>query len=247
MTQRYFVEQPIAGPQATLLAAEAHHLAHVMRAKPGMQVTLFDGRGGEYLAEVTRVERAAIQLSVLSHQPIERELSAPVIVGASLPKGDRQRWLVEKLVELGVQTFVPLATAHAVAQPTDNARERLERAVIEASKQCGRNRLMRIEVPQAWRAFVTAASVEACRLIAHPGVAQTLGDLLRAGTPPPIAGFAVAVGPEGGLTDEEVAIACEAGWAPVSLGPCILRVETAATLMASAAALMSVATSRATP
>jgi len=239
MTQRYFVEHPIAGQEATLEAAEAHHLTHVMRAKAGAQVILFDGRGGEYAAEVTQLQRSQVKLAVLAHDPIERELAVPVTVGVPLPKGDRQKWLIEKLVELGVHRFVPLETTRGVAQAGDGALDRLRRAVIEASKQCGRNRLMEIHTPQNWNEFVAGVDGAAQLWIAHPGSSRSLAEFLRTSTAAPVAGFVTAVGPEGGLTDDEVAQAIAAGWTPVDLGPCILRVETAATLLASAAALFA--------
>ncbi|HEY4310724.1 MAG TPA: 16S rRNA (uracil(1498)-N(3))-methyltransferase [Pirellulales bacterium] len=239
MTQRYFVEQPIAGTQATLLAAEAHHLAHVMRGKPGQQVTLFDGRGGEYLAEVTRVDRAAVQLCVLSHHAIERELPIPVTMAVSLPKGDRQRWLIEKLVELGVSTFVPLITTRGVAQPTGSTLERLERAVIEAAKQCGRNRLMAISTPREFREFVSQAPVDSKRIFAHPGAPLSISQFGRETGNGSVAGFSLIVGPEGGLTDDETTMANAAGWTAVDLGTRILRVETAAAMLATTAALIA--------
>jgi 16S rRNA (uracil1498-N3)-methyltransferase len=238
MSQRYFVETRIAGGRATLVDAEAHHLAHVMRAKAGDQVVLFDGAGGEYPAVIERVARSTIELAVLAHRPIERELAGPVVVGASLPKGDRQRWLIEKLVELGVSSFVPLATARGVAQPVGNVLDRLRRAVIEASKQCGRNRLMEIQPPQEWRAFVGGAPDSACRLIAHPGADRTLADVVRGAPPALAAGFVFAVGPEGGFAEDEARLALSAGWTGVDLGARILRVETAAATLAAAAAIL---------
>ncbi|HVU89754.1 MAG TPA: 16S rRNA (uracil(1498)-N(3))-methyltransferase [Pirellulales bacterium] len=239
MSERYFVEQPIAGPHATLLASEAHHLAHVMRGKPGQQVTIFDGRGGEYTAEIARVGRAEIELSVLSHQAIERELPIRVAIGVSLPKGDRQRWLVEKLVELGVSEFVPLVAARGVAQPTGGTLERLRRAVIEAAKQCGRNRLMQVAEPHSFDDFVRSATPESLRLLAHPRSAAALRDFLRNTSVVPEAGLACAVGPEGGFTDDEIARAIAAGWTALDLGARILRVETAAAVFATAAGLLA--------
>jgi 16S rRNA (uracil1498-N3)-methyltransferase len=238
MSQRYFVETRISGARATLVDAEAHHLAHVMRAKAGDQVILFDGAGGEYAAVVERVARSTIELAVLAHRAIDRELAAPVVVGASLPKGDRQRWLIEKLVELGVTDFVPLATARGVAQPVGNVVDRLRRAVVEASKQCGRNRLMQIQPPQKWRAFVCDAPAAAGRLIAHPGADRTLADVVRGAPSAAAAGMFLAVGPEGGFTDDEARLALSAGWTGVDLGSRILRVETAAATLAGAAAIM---------
>jgi len=238
MTQRYFVESRIAGSRAALVAAEAHHLAHVMRAKPGDQVVLFDGTGGEYLAEVERIDRSTVELAVLSHNAIEREIGTQLVLAAPLPKGDRQRWLIEKLVEIGVHSFAPLVTARAVAQPSQGAIDRLLRAVIEASKQCGRNRLMQIHLPREWSDFIGEAAADKCRLIAHPGANRSLDDVLRdIAQRTPAGGVAMAVGPEGGLTDDEVQLAVSSGWSAVDLGPRILRVETAAIVLAVAAEL----------
>jgi len=102
MSHRYYVETPVVGAQATLAGPEAHHLAHVMRAKVGEIVTLFDGAGAEHTARIARIDRATVQLEIVASAAVDRELPCPLVVGVSLPKGDRQRWLIEKLVELGV-------------------------------------------------------------------------------------------------------------------------------------------------
>lgn len=115
MADRYFVETSITGEQATLAAAEAHHLAHVMRAKPGTEVTPFDGSGAEFAARVERVGRSEIELSVLERWKVDREVAIPLTLAAALPKGDRTRWLIEKAVELGVTRFVPLETERCSA------------------------------------------------------------------------------------------------------------------------------------
>ena len=119
-----------------------------MRATPGTQVTLFDGSGDEFAAAVDRVGRSEVELAILSRESINRELPFALTLGVALPKGDRQKWLVEKAVELGVARIVPLRTQRSVAQPVEQALVRLRRAVIEASKQCGRNRLLQIDPPQ---------------------------------------------------------------------------------------------------
>jgi 16S rRNA (uracil1498-N3)-methyltransferase len=170
---------------------------------------------------------------------IDRELPFPLLVGVALPKGDRQKWLVEMLTELGVTTLVPLETMHGVAQPAESALARLKRAAIEAAKQCGRNRLMHIDKPQTWDAWtsqenpIAGGPRPATRLLlAHPaGAALATIDLA---VPLPTA---LTIGPEGGLTDEELAIARDAGWNPIDLGPRILRVETAAIALAAAIVL----------
>ncbi|MBN2476124.1 MAG: 16S rRNA (uracil(1498)-N(3))-methyltransferase [Pirellulales bacterium] len=237
MVDRYFVEDRIAEPRGhgttvRLSGAEAHHLIHVMRAKPGGQVVLFDGSGAEFPARVEKIGRSEVDLAVLGRQSVDRELPVELTLGVALPKGDRQRWLVEKAVELGVGRIVPLRTERSVAQPEENALARLRRTVIEASKQCGRNHLMEMAPPQAWPDFVAAAKRCPHRLLAHPcrgdSASRPLADAGPTSPPEPVA---VAVGPEGGLTTHEVALAIAAGWQTVDLGPRILRVETAAFLL----------------
>ncbi len=233
MADRYFVETPIDGAVATLTESEAHHLIHVMRAKKGTKATLFDGSGAEFLASVERVGRADVDLRVLSREQINRELPVELIVGVALPKGDRQKWLVEKATELGVTRLVPLKTERSVAQPVEQALSRLRRSVVEASKQCGRNKLMEISDPMEWPDFTSDERAgDALRLLAHPnGYHRGASQLPVLENVP--AKIVAAIGPEGGLANDEVTIAVQAGWHTVDLGPRILRVETAALLVAS--------------
>jgi 16S rRNA (uracil1498-N3)-methyltransferase len=135
---------------------------------------------------------------------------------------------VEKLTELGVSTLHLLLTRRAVVHPRESKVDRLERYVIEASKQCGRNVLMRIEPPCEWESFVSAPGLPGMRLVAHPGQGLSSGSLHGPGTE-----VVAAVGPEGGFTDEEVALALRSGWQPINLGPRVLRVETAAVVLAA--------------
>jgi 16S rRNA (uracil1498-N3)-methyltransferase len=239
MDNRYFVETPITADRATLTGPEAHHLVHVMRAVLGELVTLFDGRGDQFSAVVERIGRADVTLTILGRESVVRELPFSLVLGVALPKGDRQKWLVEKTVELGVTRLVSLRTQRGVAQPVEQAIVRLRRAVVEASKQCGRNRLMRIDEPQDWPEFAAAAANDdnagSIRLFAHPGAASTAHDVLAA-SPNADRNVFLAVGPEGGFADEEAATATAAGWRTVTLGPRILRVETAALLLAALAA-----------
>jgi 16S rRNA (uracil1498-N3)-methyltransferase len=233
MTRRYFVESPIDADRALLSGSEAHHLLHVMRAGPGDEVTLFDGRGGEFTASVAACRRAEVELTLGPRQPVEREAAIPITLGVALPKGDRQKWLVEKATELGVARLVPLVTERSVARPKPAVVERCRRAVIEASKQCGRNRLMEIAEPVSLAEFTASAPDSSARWLAHPGGESISAEFVHAGT------VFAAVGPEGGFADQEVAAAREQGWRTIGLGPRILRVETAAILMASVAALAS--------
>lgn len=233
MSERYFSSQPIDSDRVTLDGAEAHHLLHVMRAAVGEPVTLFDDSGAEFAVVVEELERSTVVLRIVERRSIDRELPFPLTLGVALPKGDRQKWLVEKLTELGVTTLVPLGTERGVAQPTEGALDRLHRAVIEAAKQCGRNRLMRIAKPQAWDEWVSSCKAAEGRcLIAHPGGTPLSQLNLTAPTP-----TRIAVGPEGGFAEREVAQAIAVGWQAIDLGPRILRVETAAVALAAAIVL----------
>jgi 16S rRNA (uracil1498-N3)-methyltransferase len=231
MADRYFVELPVTSDRAILADAEAHHLLHVMRAKAGTRVTLFDGSGWEFEAVVERTGRSEVELTIARRQEIDREAQTVVTLGVALPKGERQKWLVEKVVELGVARLVPLETERGVAQPVENALERLRRGVIEASKQCGRNRLMEIAEPMAWNEFLAHCGNVACRLVAHP--TDTANGGTRFTRPTLLQDAALAIGPEGGFTDAEVMMAVAQGWQAVDLGPRILRVETAAVALAA--------------
>jgi 16S rRNA (uracil1498-N3)-methyltransferase len=231
MSQRFFVETPITGETAMLIEAEAHHLLHVMRAKAGTEVTLFDGTGYEFNARVEKLGRQAVDLAILERLDVSRELALPVTLAVALPKGDRQKWLVEKATELGVTRLIPLKTERGVAQPVDQAIVRLRRSVIEASKQCGRNVLMEITEPIAWPVLAAREAAQGTlRVIAHPG-----GESLNKLSVP--TSFITAIGPEGGFSPTEVELAHSNNWQCIGLGRSILRVETAALAIAAWVAL----------
>ena len=227
MPDRYFTDEPIADYRATLTGAEAHHLIHVMRAEPGLEVTLFDGRGEECLAVVERIERNTVRLSIVARHKVDRELPLKLTLGVALPKGDRQRWLIEKATELGVARITPLLTRRAVSRPTEQTIKKLRRAVVEASKQCGRNRLMQINPPATWLDFITQTAGETNRLLAHPGLERS-NVVNNSGT-----AYTLAIGPEGGFTEAEVSEAIKAGWQGIDLGHRTLRIETATLFLAS--------------
>lgn len=236
MSERFFIDSPITGDHATLQGTEAHHLAHVMRIESGQQVILFDGSGYEFVARVETVGRSKIELTVLERRMVDRESPVRLTLAVALPKGDRQRWLVEKAVELGVMVLVPLSTQRGVAQPTEGALDRLRRSVIEASKQCGRNRLMEIAAAQPWREFAAATPQLGLRLLAHPGCAPLSHVVSPKTALPQLPEIIAAVGPEGGFAEDEVQLAIENHWTTVDLGSRILRIETAALTIAAWAA-----------
>lgn len=225
MADRFYTPDALGPGDYALTGPEAHHLATVRRFAPGDEIVLFNGDGHDYPAHILSVGKRTVELSVLAPVAADRELPIPLVVGSALPKGDRADFLIEKLTELGVTRFVPLLTARAVVQPKAAVVEKFTRAVIEASKQCGRNRLMHIDPPQKWPDFLARPDLPPSRLILHTGPGL---NALKAE-----AGCAVAIGPEGGFAPDEVAVALAAGWLAASLGPRVLRVETAAVAAAA--------------
>jgi 16S rRNA (uracil1498-N3)-methyltransferase len=234
MADRFYVNCRLAPGNVELRGPEAHHLATVLRARPGDAVSLFNGDGAEYPAIVVDVGRNLVTVRVDGREVPQREVGYRLEVAAPLPKGDRGDFLIEKLTELGVTGFVPLRTQRTVVHPRESRLDKLRRAVIEASKQCGRNVLMRIEELTNWDDYCRADGLPPRRVLAHPG-----GEAFRQ---PPNASNgpdrALAVGPEGGFTDDEVGVARAAGWHVVGLGPRILRVETAAIALAVGASFV---------
>jgi 16S rRNA (uracil1498-N3)-methyltransferase len=225
MAERFYIDFPPLPGELDLTGPEAHHLAAVCRARPGDRVCLFCGDGREYPAQVVAVAKKLVTLRVEEPIAPPRELSFPLVIAAPMPKGDRADFLIEKLTELGVTTFIPLRTARSVVHPREAKLDRLQRQVIEASKQCGRNVLMKIEPLTDWADWCGRGELPPTRLLAHPGSEARAGFDTLGPT-------AATVGPEGGFTDDEVAAALARGWTCVSLGARTLRVETAAIAMA---------------
>jgi len=225
---RFYLPEPLGLGPATLDGPEAHHLATVRRLAVGGAVTLFNGDGREYVAEVVGVGKKRVDLHVNRVEIVSREAEFAVHVGAAMPKGDRGDFLIEKLTELGAASFTPLITERGVAKPDDGKTDKLRRAVVEASKQCGRNVLMRVNPAVKFAEWVRAVSGQ--RWLAHPSGTAPIGS----GNGESVT---VAVGPEGGFSAAEVALAVAAGWEVRSLGATILRIETAAVAAVARVAL----------
>ncbi len=234
MSERFYINSPLCPGPFALDGPEAHHLATVCRLRPGDEVCLFNGDGREYPARITFVARREVALDILDvHQP-ERELPFHLEIAAPLPRGDRSQFLLEKLTELGVTKFVPLSCRRSVIHPSEGKRAKLERYVIEASKQCGRNALMQLAELAEWKNYAAISDDVELRILADPYHAEELckfAKRIREQTRP--RSIRVAVGPEGGFTDEEVALSTKHGWQTVKLGPRILRIETAAIVLAA--------------
>ena len=238
MRELYFYsEQPIGSETVELTGTEHQHLSKVLRLGVGDIVTLIDGSGYEFSATIVGTARSGTRLRIDSREQINRELPYRLSIAVALPKGDRQQWLIEKCVELGVSRLIPLITERGVAQPGEKARKRIDRWVVAATKQCRRTRLMQIGTPQTVVEY--CAPIDSGmdrRLFLHPGADHTSLASCIVELPSELTELSIIIGPEGGFTDDEVAIAHDQGCPIVSLGERVLRIETAA--VASAAAVV---------
>jgi 16S rRNA (uracil1498-N3)-methyltransferase len=234
MSERFYTADSLGPGEYELTGAEAHHLSTVRRYAAGDKVILFNGDGNEYAAEIRAVGKKFVALTIRSVSLVDRELLFPLVIASALPKGDRADFLIEKLVELGVTRFVPLITARSVVIPKASIVEKFSRAVVEASKQCGRNRLMAIEAPRRWSEYLDltgTGSSAGSRILLHPDPeAPRLTAAMGMGS-------TIAIGPEGGFSEEEVNQAMAAGWRIAGLCGRVLRVETAAVGAAALVAL----------
>jgi 16S rRNA (uracil1498-N3)-methyltransferase len=224
MANRFYVNCPLSTGELVLQGTEAHHLANVSRVGVGDRVCLFNGDGHQYQATVLAQSRRSTILRIDERESPARELPFDLHVAAPIPKSQRAQFLLEKLTEIGVTHFVPLSTQRSVVHPHKGKLEKLHRYVIEASKQCGRNVLMHVGDPMNWQTFCARADLPDARFLAHPA---SLEERIHA-----TSDIALAVGPEGGFTDEEVRAGLTAGWRIAGLGPRLLRIETAAIWLA---------------
>lgn len=221
-------ELPERGP-AVLPPGESRHLATVLRAAPGDELRLVDGRGRRGVARFVGLEGALARVEVLS---TERGAAgsgpngARIGVAAAIPKGARADWMVEKAVEAGLDVFFPILTRRGVATAEGaSKRARWDRIAAEAAKQCGRATVPELLEPRALEEVLALTAGWPVRVVAEASggaMPHDPGDAL------------VFVGPEGGWAPEERGLL--AALAPVRLGPHILRVETAAVLGAAALA-----------
>lgn len=235
MAERFYTPDSLGPGEFHLTGAEAHHLSAVRRFAAGDRVILFNGDGNEYAAEIVAIGKKSVTLNIRSATVVDRELPFPLVIASALPKGDRADYLIEKLTELGVTRFEPLITARSVVVPKVSVVEKFRRAVVEASKQCGRNRLMAIDSPRKWSEFLDTTG-PGPRILLHPGPgAPRLSPAIGMGA-------TIAIGPEGGFSDEEVNQAVAAGWQIAAIGSRVVRIETAAV---AAAALVGLGSARA--
>jgi 16S rRNA (uracil1498-N3)-methyltransferase len=225
---RFYCALPLHTGAALSLPPSAARHVQVLRLQPGGVITLFNGQGGEFEATVTRMGRSDVEVLIGAHSATEREAACAVHLLAGITANERMDWLVEKATELGAASLTPLIAERSVLKlKGERAEKKLahwQGVAVAASEQCGRNRVTRIDAAQTLAAW----------LVQHPtttGLRLVLS--LSPGTQPlrtAVQGHSEVTllsGPEGGLTAAEEALALAAGFVPVTLGPRVLRAETA--------------------
>jgi 16S rRNA (uracil1498-N3)-methyltransferase len=222
---RFYCPEPLHTGLALSLPAGAARHVQVLRMQPGDAITLFNGEGGEFDATVTRMGRSDVEVEVGTHHPVEREAARAVHLLAGITANERMDWLVEKATELGVASITPLVAERSVlklkGERADKKLAHWQGVAVAAAEQCGRNRVPTIHPAVTLAEWVKKAPPgERWVLSLSEG---TLPVPRQTGTEP----VTVLSGPEGGLSPNEENAALAAGFAPVSLGPRVLRAETA--------------------
>jgi 16S rRNA (uracil1498-N3)-methyltransferase len=225
---RVCVEAPLeAHSQHLIRGAAANHITRVLRLRPGAELTLFDGRGGEYPARILELRKAAVLASVEARVDEERESPIALTLAQGVARGERMDFVVQKATELGVRRIVPVLAERSVVRLNEQqaeARLRHWRAIaVAACEQCGRNRLPQLEPAQTLETFLASVPEGERRFALRPGAPLRIRDLAPGSAP-----VTVLIGPEGGLSEAEQAAATRAGFMPLCLGPRVLRTETAA-------------------
>ena len=213
-----------SSPHLTLTHDEAQHCSRVMRKQPGDEIEIFDGAGRVAVCEIVQVSKSEVQAQIVSETRVEPFQTAIHLLPA-LIKAEPFEWLLEKAVELGAASIQPVITERCVihldAAQTEKKLAKWRRHMVESAKQCHTPFVPDLRAPVS---FVTALKITAdLKLI--PALSEHSRTLKQI---TPAASVAVLIGPEGDFTPEEEEQAFAAGFAPVTLGPLILRAETAA-------------------
>lgn len=221
---RFFIDGTADG-RAYIAGADALHIAKALRMRPGEALTLCDGKGTDFEGVLETVTDRQVTVRITASRPSQAEPTLAVTLYQGLPKGDKMDWIVQKAVELGVTAVVPVATRRSVARlegKADKKQERWQRIAAEAAGQCGRGMLPSVERPLSWSQALSCLSGEPA-LVFYEGGGRPLRELVT----PSTRRLSVFVGPEGGFDPEEIDAFRRQGGGVATLGPRILRCETA--------------------
>lgn len=240
---RFYCDADLQTGATIELAADlAHYMTRVLRLKDGSTVWLFNGQGGQFLASLQQHSKKVSAVIGKFHH-VERELHGKVTVVQGLASGDKMDWIIEKCTEIGVTAVAPIAARYSVLQLSgDRLQKRLahwHKVAVSASEQCGRNRINQVSAPQSLEAYLrtlTASPSATTRIVfCDPDAEHDLDSALTGLSQGDDIQLILLIGPEGGWSDEEKAQALQAGAYSMRFGSRILRTETAAIALVSAA------------
>ena len=223
---RLYCDLPLSpGAEIVLPEAAARHAVTVLRLQVGDTLNLFNGAGGEYRARLVAVGKRETRARLIEFHAAERESPLEITLALGISAGERMDYSLQKATELGVTAIVPLATERSVVKLTgersDKRLQHWQHVVIAACEQCGRNRVPAVAPVQNLYAYLAAVDRDARLLMLSPDAAMPLKQV------PPSGAVVLLIGAEGGLAPSEYQAAEASGFEPVSLGPRILRTETA--------------------
>jgi 16S rRNA (uracil1498-N3)-methyltransferase len=224
---RFYCPQPLAAGLTIALPDPVAHHAWVVRLQPGAELTLFNGDGGEYLAELAALDKKGASARILAFVERDRELPYEITLAQALPEAAKMDWIIEKAVEMGVAAIQPLAAQRCVVRLAGERAEKRQAhwqgVIVAASEQSGRNRLARLAALDSFTGWNDQSGLHK-RLLMTPRAAQSLPEWARHQPPQAVA---LLVGPEGGYTEQEEDAAIARGAIALSMGPRVLRTETA--------------------
>ena len=223
---RIHIDSLLAAGRSVALSDNAVRHVQVLRLQPGAPLRLFDGRGGEWCAEIVSIGRRDVSARAIAHIAIEREAACAVTLALGMPANERMDDLIEKATELGVAAIQPLVTERSVLRVDGERAERKAarwQAIARAAcEQCGRNRVPALARPLPLAEWLRAVPAADLRIVLSLDAAAP-----PLAAPPGLASALLLSGPEGGLSPAEMALAVQHGFTPTSLGPRVLRADTA--------------------
>jgi 16S rRNA (uracil1498-N3)-methyltransferase len=230
---RIFCDGPLAGgAELNLPSAGGYHVARVLRMREGAPLSVFDGGGQEFRAEITRVDGDQVTVKLGDPTPGTAESPLKITLVQGVSRGERMDWTLQKATELGVAAVIPVLTARSVVRLDEKQAEKKQAhwrgIVVGACEQSGRARIPSVATPLTLREYFANSRKDGLRLVLSPSAPASLVGL--SSMP---AKVELLIGPEGGLDDDELHAAQKAGFMPVRLGPRVLRTETAAVVALS--------------
>ena len=226
---KFFVKKSqIIGNQITICGQDTNHISKVLRLKNGDALLVCDGEGNDYQAVIDSIEKEQITCNILESFPCKNEPEVKVTLYQGLPKQGKMEWIIEKCTEMGISTIVPVQMTRSVvkldASQSEKKRERWQKTANEAAKQCGRGVVPQVMPPVKLQDLKRENLPDYLLVPYEEEKAKPIKDALRGKKEKSVGIF---IGPEGGFTEEEVAHLADMGAESVTLGPRILRTETA--------------------